>query len=161
MRCWALRWADSWVAPLPRARRCAVHCGVATAPSQPWCEPPSVLCRQKPFVSFKAGMVNKSEREGGSKLWLSPDKQRGLLQLVRDAEGMMHLQWKDRRTNAVGFVSRLPGRGPEAASLSAAGLFVPAGPFRLSGGGRVGILVAETVRRKANYPHAFQAGGCD
>lgn len=48
-------------------------------------------------------MVNKSEREGGAKLFLSADKRRGLLQLIRDAEGMMHLQWKDRRTNAVGF----------------------------------------------------------
>ena len=58
---------------------------------------------QKPFVEIKAGMVNKSEREGGAKLFLSADKRRGLLQLIRDAEGMMHLQWKDRRTNAVGF----------------------------------------------------------
>ena len=48
-------------------------------------------------------MVNKADREGGKKLWLSPDKRRGLLQLIRDTEGMMHLQWKDRRTNAVGF----------------------------------------------------------
>ena len=62
---------------------------------------------QKPFVSFKAGMVNKSERDNGTKMWLSADKQRGLLQLVRDADGMMHLQWKDRRTNVVGFVSYL------------------------------------------------------
>ena len=54
-------------------------------------------------MEIKAGMVNKADREGGKKLWLSPDKCRGLLQLIRDTEGMMHLQWKDRRTNAVGF----------------------------------------------------------
>ena len=58
---------------------------------------------QKPFVEIKAGMVNKSDREGGAKLFLSADKRRGMLQLIRDQEGMMHLQWKDRRTNAVGF----------------------------------------------------------
>ena len=63
---------------------------------------------QKPFVSFKAGMVNKATRENGAKLWLSPDKQRGILQLIRDADGIMHLQWKNRRTNAVGFVSAIP-----------------------------------------------------
>ncbi len=55
------------------------------------------------LVEIKAGMVNKSEREGGAKLFLSADKRRGMLQLIRDQEGMMHLQWKDRRTNAVGF----------------------------------------------------------
>jgi hypothetical protein len=58
---------------------------------------------QKPFVEIKAGMVNKSDREGGAKQFLSADKRRGMLQLIRDQEGMMHLQWKDRRTNAVGF----------------------------------------------------------
>ena len=46
-------------------------------------------------------MVNKSERDNGTKMWLSADKQRGLLQLVRDADGMMHLHsvpatWVDR-----------------------------------------------------------------
>lgn len=73
-----------------------------TDPTAPWLHAAPCL-PQKPFVEIKAGMVNKSEREGGTKMFLSADQRRGLLQLIRDAEGMMHLQWKDRRTNAVGF----------------------------------------------------------
>ena len=58
---------------------------------------------QKPFVEFKAGMVKNESREGGTKLWLKADDRRGMLQLMRDAEGMMHLQWKDRISSATDF----------------------------------------------------------
>ena len=59
----------------------------------------SLFCpAQVPFLEFKAGQVNSSSRDGG-KLWLTPDKRRGMLSLMRDESGQMHVQWKDRLAN--------------------------------------------------------------
>ena len=48
-------------------------------------------------------MMRNEEREGGAKLWLKPVDRRGMLQLMRDDTGLMHLQWKDRISSAVDF----------------------------------------------------------
>jgi len=50
---------------------------------------------QKPLVEFKAGKMNFAGKT------VSPDKRKGLVQLVQSADGLIHFQWKDRNSGSV------------------------------------------------------------
>ena len=60
-----------------------------------------------PFVTFKAGQMN-SERVGShlvisNKLRVAADPRKGSLSVSRQPDGMVHIQWRDRSTGALGF----------------------------------------------------------
>lgn len=59
---------------------------------------------KKPLVSFKCGQMNhESIRGQSSKLRLAADQRKGLLQVVKEGDGMIHVQWRDRATGQMGF----------------------------------------------------------
>jgi hypothetical protein len=55
-----------------------------------------------PLVQFKCGRCNFDRVERGLKMRLSADPRRGELRVVKDGQGVTHLQWIDRTSGGMG-----------------------------------------------------------
>ena len=83
-------------------------CGSPTSrltqtPAPPPTPPPPPrppLAPQGALASIKAGKLH-SDREGDAQMRLRADPRRGELRVHRDAQGVVHLTWRDRATGAV------------------------------------------------------------